>query len=276
MVTDKNPLTDRVIGIPESRELDLFARMIETRGGAVVRCPLIAIRDTSAIDSVEHWLADATHNGLDTMIWMTGEGVRRMADFAQRLDYSEWLGTTLSGTTTITRGPKPVRALRDMGLRSDIAAPEPTTDGVIQALAQLELNNARVGLQLYGQTPNDTLQHAIRERGGQVLPVAPYVYADQADDDNVHTFINRIIADELDAIALTSAAQVQRLFAVADKRAQTDPLIKALETTCVGVVGPLVADSVRQAGVHVDVMPDGNYFLKPLVRALVTHFDAAS
>jgi uroporphyrinogen-III synthase len=39
------PLAGRTIAIPETRELDLFARMLEQRGANTVRCPLLAILD---------------------------------------------------------------------------------------------------------------------------------------------------------------------------------------------------------------------------------------
>lgn len=269
----KPPLADRTIGVPESRELDLFARMIEDRGGTVVRCPLIAIRDTPDSDTVEHWLAEVSRGGLDVMIWMTGEGVRRIGAFAERLDYREQLHAALIQTETITRGPKPVRALRELGLTTDYPAPVSTTDGVIDVLDDLELDGRRAGLQLYGQEPNHKLQQALREREASVLPIAPYVYADAAEDEAVSAFISRLIAGEMDGVALTSTAQVKRLLGVAARREQTTALIGALEATCVAAVGPLVADAIRQAGASVDLMPRQNYYLKPLVRALAAHFD---
>ncbi len=266
-------LANRLIGIPESRELDLLARMIETRGGRVVRCPLIAIRDSPDVDSIERWLFDVCTQELDTMIWMTGEGVRRIDGFAERLGYRDQLHTKLSYATTITRGPKPVRALRALGLTSNIAAPAPTTDGVIEALDTIDLGKQRVGLQLYGQEPNHKLQNAIRHRGAQPLPIAPYVYADDADEDQVNHFIEGLIQGDLDAVALTSATQVRRLFAVAQKHRRTELLTAALNSTCVAVVGPLVAESLQHAGVDPDLMPDNNFFMKPLVRSLVTYFE---
>ena len=38
-------LTGRTIAVPETRELDLFAALLERRGAQVLRCPLVAIRD---------------------------------------------------------------------------------------------------------------------------------------------------------------------------------------------------------------------------------------
>ena len=82
--TDGMPLTGRRIGVPESRQLDLFADMLERRGAEVLRCPLVDIRDTPETGLVEQWLEDVIDNGLDDMIWLTGEGLRRLRGFCER------------------------------------------------------------------------------------------------------------------------------------------------------------------------------------------------
>ena len=42
---ESETLTGRTIAVPETRELDLLAALLERRGAQVLRCPLIAIRD---------------------------------------------------------------------------------------------------------------------------------------------------------------------------------------------------------------------------------------
>ena len=37
----------------------------------------------------------------------------------------------------------------------------------------------------------------------------------------------------------------------------------------VAVVGPVVADELRERGINVDLMPESSFFMKPLVRELV-------
>jgi len=46
-------LHGRRIAVPESRELDVFATLLERRGALVLRCPLIDIRD--APDPLRCW-----------------------------------------------------------------------------------------------------------------------------------------------------------------------------------------------------------------------------
>ncbi|WP_353220938.1 uroporphyrinogen-III synthase [Salinisphaera sp. S4-8] len=271
-------LEGRRIGVPESRQLDLFADMIERRGAVALRCPLVDIRDTPDHAHVQRWLNDVIDHGLDDMIWLTGEGLRRLRDFAER-DSPERLTqfiARLDAARTITRGPKPVRELRALKLRSDVAATQPTTQGVIEALADIDLAGHRVRVQLYGEDPNTPLMDFLARKQAHVQAVAPYVYADEAETPQVLDFIDRIVAGELDAVAFTSSPQIKRLYKVARANERDEALTAALNGLCVAAVGPLVAERLEAEGVQVTLMPDSNYFMKPLVRTMVAHFNAGS
>lgn len=268
------PLSGRRIGVPESRQLDLFADMLERRGAAVRRCPLVDIRDTPDTTAVTAWLDDVIAHGLDEMIWLTGEGLRRLRSFAERAGppYPERFAERLAATRAITRGPKPTRELRAMGLRSDIAATEPTTAGVIDALEAVDLAGHRVGVQLYGSDPNRPLMDFLARKQANVRVVAPYVYADEAEASQVQAFIDALVDGELDGLAFTSSPQVRRLLKVARGQGREAELIAAMNARCVAAVGPLVAERLHDAGIAVTLMPESSYFMKPLVRALVEHF----
>lgn len=270
------PLAQRRIGIPESRQLDLFARMLEKRGAAVVRCPLVAIRDTPDPAPVDDWLSMVIAQGLDDIIWLTGEGVRRLLGFAERggPDRRAELIARLGSARHVARGPKPVRELRTLGIKVDIAATTPTTAGVIDALSTQALDGRRVGVQLYGSDPNTPLMDFLAAAGAHAMPVAPYVYADAAEQSQVRAFIDAIVDGQLDAVAFTSSPQVRRLFSVARREQRSDTLANAMAELCVAAVGPLVADTLADQGVAVDLMPESSYFMKPLVNALARHLNA--
>jgi uroporphyrinogen-III synthase len=55
----------------------------------------------------------------------------------------------LAKVRKITRGPKPVRRLRSLGLQPDLAAEPPTTAGIIAALSGENLAGRRIAIQLY-------------------------------------------------------------------------------------------------------------------------------
>ena len=115
----------------------------------------------------------------------------------------------------ITRGPKPARALRELGLGSDLPAVVPTTAGIIEALRGTDSAAAARGRAVYGAEPNRPLVEFLTAAGALVSTVAPYRYADAATDAAVQDLLERMRRGAVDAIAFTSKAQVERLFRAA-------------------------------------------------------------
>jgi uroporphyrinogen-III synthase len=263
------PLSGRTIAIPETRELDLFAQMLEQRGADTVRCPLVSILDTPDQAPVIAWLKLLAADRFEDLVLFTGEGLKRLLAAAERAGVKELVIAALGRLRKITRGPKPARALRDIGLRSDLAAEQPTTDGVIAALAQLDLKGRNIGVQLYGSEPNLKLINFIRQAGATPYPVAPYIYASKMDDAKVVALIKQLALGEIDVIAFTSMQQITRLRDVAEQNQMQETLMKGLSRAKVAAVGPIVAEALKDIGARVDMMPEESYFMKPLVNAIV-------
>jgi uroporphyrinogen-III synthase len=262
-------LTGRRIVVPETRELGQLLRMLEERGADTVPCPMIAIRDTPDTAPVEAWLRRFAKGTCDDLVLITGEGLRRLLGFARRLDLEPAFLVALAATRKITRGPKPVRALREIGLGADLPADEPTTEGVIAALERLDLTGRRVGVQLYPGNANERLVKFLEGAGAEADPVLPYVYASEVDDARVIAVIAEMAAGQIDAIAFTSAAQVRRFRDVARASGREAELRQGFERLVVAAVGPIVAAELEAMGVRVNVTPrDNTFFMKPLVREL--------
>jgi uroporphyrinogen-III synthase len=264
-------LSGRTIAIPETRELEVFATMLERRGATVIRCPLVAIRDAPDPQPVLAWCRDFAGGACDDLVLLTGEGLRRLLSCIDQHEPAlrEPFVAQLARVRKITRGPKPAKALRELGLKPDIAAETPTTDGVIASLGHESLSGRRVGLQLYGTEPNLRLVDFLHGAGARVSTVAPYVYADAADDQAVHQLLERLQAGGVDAIAFTSTPQVERLFSLAS----ANVVGAALAATRVAAVGPVVAETLESHGVRVQLMPSESFFLKPLTTALERLFE---
>jgi uroporphyrinogen-III synthase len=257
------------IVVPETRELGQLVRMLEERGADTVPCPMIAIRDAPDPAPVEAWLRRFAKGTCDDLVLMTGEGLRRLLGFARRFDLEPAFLAALGATRRITRGPKPVRALREVGLAADVPADEPTTEGVIAALQRHDLAGRRVGVQLYPDNPNERLLKFLKDAGAEPDPVLPYVYASEADDARVIAVIAEMAAGQIDAIAFTSAPQVRRLRDVARAFNREAELRQGFERITVAAVGPIVAAELDALGVQVNVTPrDNTFFMKPLVREL--------
>ena len=263
---DTLPLTGRTIAVPEAREIEVFAAMLGRRGATVVRCPMVAIHDAPDPAPILRWCRAFADGGSDDLILLTGEGLRRILTCIERNEPAlrKRFVDALGPVRKITRGPKPARALRELGLKPDIAAETPTTEGVIESLRTHDLKGRRVGVQLYGTEPNLPLMQFLQGAGATVTTVAPYVYADAADDQAVAALVEQLGAGKIDAIAFTSTPQVERLFSVGG----ADRVRGALGRTLVAAIGPVVAESLNKHGVRPQLTPEESYFLKPLTTAL--------
>src|ERR1700676_3409531 len=141
-------LAGRRIVVPETREIEVLAGMLEKHGAAVVRCPLVAIRDAADPAPVLAWIERFIATPPDDLILFTGEGLQRLNKLAGPAGLSDKFVATLAGVRKITRGPKPARRLRDLGLKPDLPVEPPTTAGIIAALSSDNLAGRRIAVQL--------------------------------------------------------------------------------------------------------------------------------
>ena len=266
-------LSGRRIVVPETRELGQLIRMLEEYGAEAIPCPMIGIRDAPDVKPVEAWLGRFVNGACDDLVLMTGEGLRRLLGFARRTDLKSAFLNVLRTTRKITRGPKPVRALREIGLNADIPADEPTTEGIIAALRRIDLGGRSIGVQLNPGNPNLRLLDFIEAAGAVPDPVLPYVYVSEADDARVLAIIKGMARGQFDAIAFTSAPQVRRLRDVARATGRESDLLQGFRRTVVAAVGPIVASELEALGVQVSITPTGGtFFMKPLIRELAAAF----
>ncbi len=263
------PLANQTIAIAENRQNNLLQGMLERAGASVWPCPLVSILDAPDQAPVEAWLRELAAGGMDDVIFFTGEGVRRLMTAAKRMGIEAEVVAGLKKSRRIVRGNKPVRELQPLGMREDLVTDPPTTDGVITLLNTLPLQGRRVGVQLYGTDPNLRLMAALTACGAVPRPVAPYVYADAAEDAKVKALIQAIGERKIQAILFTSATQWTRLCEVA-KTAGTETLLRqGLTHLCVAGIGPNVIEKLQADSVRVDCSPpEDEWFMAATVRML--------
>jgi uroporphyrinogen-III synthase len=265
-------LTNITVALAESRELDLMAQMLEREGARVVRCPLVTILDAPDPAPVVIWIKRLIAGDFQDIIFYTGEGVRRILHFATEAGLRDACLAALGRVRKITRGPKPGRALREVGLSPDVVAEAPTTAGLIATLASEDIKGRSIGLQIYGQEPNAEMVAFLERQGALVHMVAPYVYASEADDSRVEALIRDMVEGKVSALLFTSSPQIARITELAGKKGLD--LQTAFTKTRVGAIGPIVAGELARHGIHADTMPEGSFSMKPLVRAVAKLFQA--
>lgn len=262
-------LSGHVVAVPESRQLDILEDLLVRRGARVLRVPLVAILDAPDPAPILRWIDAFIAAPAEYLVVLTGEGLRRLRSLAQRHGREEAFIAALQRTTTVCRGPKPGRALKEMDLKPDLLGKAPTTPGVIEALEELELAGRHVAVQLYGEEPNLLLMDYLRGRGAIVSSVAPYVYAPQTHEEKVVELLHSLVRGDVTMMTFTSQPQYTRLVEVARSHGIEDVLQAGLARVAVAAVGPVVGDQLSAAGIRVSVMPESQFFMKPMVTELV-------
>ena len=260
-------LEGRTVALAEGRQLEELAQMLEKEGATAWRCPMVAILDASDAAPVLAWIQELIAGRFGYLVLMTGEALRRLVGFAERAGLRAEFIAAVARTRTVTRGPKPVRALKEIGLHPTRIADAPTTDGVIATLRPELLRGQTVGVTLYGE-PNPALVKFLEEAGAVPRTVMPYVYAPATDSAHVAGLIERMAGGGIDVILFTSSPQVERLFEVAAESGLEAVLKRGLEQTRVAAVGPVVAENLRQKGARVDLCPEQGFVMKNLVQLI--------
>ncbi|WP_454620095.1 uroporphyrinogen-III synthase [Bradyrhizobium cenepequi] len=266
-------MADRLNGyrilILETREEAQFSRLLAEQGADVLQCPMFAIHDAPDPAPIEAWIKRCIERPLDDLVLMTGEGLRRLMKVVRRIGVEQEFIVSLTKARKFARGPKPGRALREIGLEPQVTTEKPTSEGVIEMLSRIELKGHRLGLQLYPDKDHGALIGAIEAQGAEVDTVLPYVYDSKAADANIVAAIGEMADGRIDAIALTNLGQVRRLFEAARARGYEDRLRQGLDRTSIASVGPAVSGELASHGLRTDIAPANDaYFMKPLISAM--------
>ena len=266
-------MADRLNGyrilILETREEAQFSRLLAEQGADVLQCPMFAINDAPHPAPIEAWIRRCIDRPFDDLVLMTGEGLRRLMKVVRRLGVEKEFVAALAKARKFTRGPKPGRALREIGLDPQQTTEKPTSEGIAEMLSRIDLKGRRIGLQLYPDKDHTALIGAIKAQGAEVDTVLPYVYDAKAADTNIVTAIEEMAGGRIDAIALTSSGQARRLFEVAQAHGCETRLREGLAQTPIASVGPVVSDELKTHGLQAAISPaEGAYFMKPLISAM--------
>src|SRR5271156_1443504 len=190
----------------ESRMAAETAAMIERRGGVAIVAPAmreVPLEDNrAALDFAERLLAGE----FQVVILMTGVGTRALFAAMETRHQRAALVAALTAITTVARGPKPIRAMRDLGLEPSIVVPEPNTwREVLSALAaRVELKGKRVAIQEYGAS-NHELTAGLEARGAHVTIVPVYRWTLPADHAPLRAALNAIAAGAADVAIFTTS-----------------------------------------------------------------------
>ncbi|HEY6370611.1 MAG TPA: uroporphyrinogen-III synthase [Candidatus Sulfotelmatobacter sp.] len=241
----------------ESRRSAEIATLIENCGGRAMVAP--ATREVAAASSedVSRFAKALVEGKIDLVIFLTGVGTRALARAVEPFCAGEEFVSVLSRVPVLARGPKPVAALKELGVPIAWNVPEPNTWREI--LQVLDSNNVavkgrRVAVQEYG-IPSKDLVQGLQERGAEVLAVHVYDWALPEDTAPLRNAIQALIAGDVDVTLFTAAIQVHHLLQVAEEMSCKDSLVAALGKIKVASIGPVTSEALGEYGIPVSMEP---------------------
>lgn len=234
-----------------------MARLIARQHGTPVVAPsLREVPNEANVDALafgERLLA----GDVDVVLLLTGVGTRRLVTVLEARHPRARLVEALGWTTLVARGPKPVKALAELGLRPTVTVPEPNTwRDVLAALdARAPVAGRRVAVQEYG-VPNQALYDGLEERGAEVLHVPVYRWALPEDTGPLRAAVGDIVDGRADVVLFTNAAQVSHAVQTAQAAGLGRALRLALARVAVFSIGPTTSEALRDFGLGVDGEPE--------------------
>lgn len=252
----------------ESRRADEMARLIEKWGGLAAVSP--SMRERSLEDGHED-VVDFAHRvvtgEITHVILMTGVGFRAMLKIVERRVDRERFLNALADITTVARGPKPVAAMREVGLDPTLRVPEPNTwrELLTTVDERLSISGQLVAVQEYGKS-NPSLTAGLEARGAVVLPVRVYTWELPEDLGPLEKNAHALAEGRIDVTLFSSAQQLVHLLQVADRLGIENEVRQGLRRTAVASIGPTTSEALEGEGITVDITPE-HPKMGPLVRA---------
>ena len=248
----------RVLSL-ESRRAAEMAKLIEAYGGTATVAPSMREIPLESNKEAQAFTRELLAGGFDMVILLTGVGTRALARVAETVCTREEFVAALRRVPLVARGPKPVAALKEMGVPVTLAVPEPNTWRELLAALDakrdsLPLHGKRVAVQEYG-APNPELLAGLAERGAQVTQVPVYEWALPEDTGPLRNAVAAIAGGEVDVALFTTSIQVVHLLMIAAEMKLQESVGKAFARIVVGSIGPVTSGELRSHGISTDFEP---------------------
>lgn len=248
----------RVLAL-ESRRAPEMAKLIANYGGLPITAPSMREVPLESNTQALEFARTLAAGGFDLVIFLTGVGTRALTRVVDTIYPRDQFVAHLKKLTVVARGPKPVAALKELGVPIALVVPEPNTwRDLLRAFdgnrKSFPLEKSRVAVQEYGVS-NPELMAGLAQRGAIVTCVPVYEWALPEDTGPLRDAITSVTRGEIDVVLFTTSIQVTHLLEVAASMKLEEPLRHAFARILVGSIGPTTSERLREQGLVPDIEP---------------------
>jgi uroporphyrinogen III methyltransferase/synthase len=260
---ERRPLLGRRIVVTRPRaQAGELAAALEDAGAEVLLFPTIAIAPAPDGAALDRAIAAAA-----TYDWIVFTSVNGVRVFFERLAALGRDVRELARARIGAIGPETAAELERRLVRPAVVPAEYRAEGLLAALDDAAVRGKRVLLPRAAGA-REILPDALRARGAVVDEVIAYAAVPPTDVD-VDGLRAALAAGEIDAVTFTSSSTVRNFAALLGPDAVAD--VGRGAHPLVACIGPITADTAREVGLRVDVVPN-RYTASALADALVARF----
>jgi uroporphyrinogen-III synthase len=243
----------RVLSL-ESRRAKEMEALTRKEGGDPFVAPSVQERALDDTGEAIRFVERLETGEFDMVICMTEAGLAFLRDLVTPHASVSRLGAALGRVTIVSRRPKPLPVLRELGARAQVVVPEPNTwREIVDAVAARP--ERRIAVQEYGR-PNLEMNAALEQLGASVTPIVLYRWELPADVVPLQTAARRLAERQFDVILFTSSIQLDHLMMIArDLGLQSDVFTALRGYTAIASVGPVMTTALEAAGIPVEIVP---------------------
>lgn len=257
---EQRPLFGRSVVVTRTREqaselVDQLSRL----GAECLEFPTIRLAPPADWSDLDQSLAE-----IETFHWLIFTSPNGVRFFFQRLETGGRDIRCLRDIRLAAIGPATASALGSWKLRPDLIPEQFQAEFVLEALASQYLAGKRVLLPR-AAVARDVLPEGLARLGAEVRVVS--VYRTLPEDSGTAGLLDRLREGAIDALTFTSSSTVLNFLDLFDRQ----ELLPLLEPIAVACIGPVTAQTAREQGLTVRIIPD-RFTIPDLAEALASYF----
>ncbi len=232
-----------------ARDADTVAEMLEQAGAVVSR---FEQGPRPSERPVEGWLSELISGEVTDVVLFSAQGVRMLYELARQIGRDSAAIQALRGVRIIAQGGRTERALAELGLRPAVRARGRTEEGLLEALAKVDMKGRVVALQPRDQGADKAIIQHLEGAGAKVRTRGRARPVDEAAKE----LVERLIGGSFDGLVLLDANEVGWLWDAAIAEGHTGALREALAGVTI-VAGEPAVVALRDRGVRAHAAPHG-------------------
>ena len=258
---DDKPLFGKRVLVPRTRnQAGALSQLLMENGAEPLEVPTIEIK--SVDDFAQLDAALASMSAYDWVVFASANGIREVF---QRLEQLDLDARVFSSTKVCAIGPVTAAALKERGILADLKPRESVSEAMVAGLAEGGVRGQAI-LLLRAEVGRDALSQGLVQEGALVTDVA--VYRTVLPEESREVVQNLMAENGIDVVTFTSSSTVSNMVALLGGDAT------ALKGKTLACIGPITAETARDAGLTVDVVAQEST-IPGLINALVEHLSMA-